>query len=166
MVQVTKAALIDAIRNSFESTLPDEIFAVLKTFDGKPVTNRIVTALSAAIADHDFSLTLRCGWTDLSWSGASKGGMILVLSEKSVQFDAAAFLKENVSHFEGRVERNKKRTEMLADEAWLLETVNAFNEYILARTVAYTKIAGLFAGGNPLESTLRDAFLADKELPL
>lgn len=121
--------IVDAIVNSMESDFPDKIRDILARFDGKNVTTRIQEAFRKELPEIEARILRHYGWTELQWLQPDKErrSMMLVRSEASVPFSLAWFVKENPAYFEGRVERNKKRSALLENRDWLRSVAEAFN---------------------------------------
>ena len=138
----TANAIRDLIASGLEdTTLADRVLAILKAFDGKPITKRLATAVQKALPERTVHYSTIGSMVHLEIWGAgtehkNRSSFLLGYTDTS-RFGPASTLnahnyeiEHNARYYSAARERNAKRRALMADETWCLKvalTINALN---------------------------------------
>lgn len=133
----TANSLCALIQSRWESDLPEKVMDVLRQFDGKNITTRLLDKMPEG--KQNWYLIRHYGWTSLGNNayrqGDYKNGMEIMLarSEASVPLDCAWVEKENAAYYSARKSRNHARMEAMNSLDELEAVAQAMNECEAAR---------------------------------
>lgn len=165
---VTREQIENLIREQFDREQNDYIWFnkcldVIKTFEGKPISKRIETALKKAFPDVSFSYDILAGMYRIFVWGKPTGheydnrmtfyiGHIPFGSGDNTVLVNEAKIRESCAAFDrAAIERNNHRTDLLKNDAMLDEIVSALNAFNNAKE----RLDTIFAYDNHIEDEYR-----------
>lgn len=148
--------------NSYENPEPAAtILNYLKTQDGKPITQRHITALQKLLPDYEIDLS-RGHDTNIGWYGPAVNGirpqrerLYLHSNPKGYVIDAADIEDRNGRHFGPLHERNRKRDELARNSHKLRQAAQAIHDYLRAKSAYGDAIQEI----SPISYLVDDKFL-------
>ncbi len=118
-----------------DNTIPVKIVQGLEKFDGKNLTNRVINHLvdtCPELRDINLRIVKKFSWTEIAWD--SDNSLTVAYQTKNVAISCVYILGHNARYFSALDERNKKRLEILSDEAKLQKLLNVIQNYMKAKT--------------------------------
>jgi hypothetical protein len=158
-VKVTVETVRSILTTRMESEVVDEILAILKTMDGKPLTKRILPKLPGD--EERWCITQSAGMTSLEeksyrrTSGNTGVSLLMAYATANVVIDAKFVEERNPAWFEGRRERNAERRRALEMPAVLALAESLLNDVIRARAAlaaAEARLSALTSYKEPLSA--------------
>ncbi len=138
-VKTYSASDVQAIvEKNIESDLPDQVLAVLKQFDGKQLTKRILPKLPGGEdvwrIDQIANMTSLVTREYINTRGNAGTSLLIAYATKNVTIDCEKIEGQfNPSYFEGRRERNAERALVLKNEGPCIEMAYLLNNACKAR---------------------------------
>jgi hypothetical protein len=120
-----------------EGSMPDEVLAVLKEYDGKPLTKRLLAKLPGGEAV--WRIVHSAGMTNLETliyirtSGGAGYSILLAHDVKNVVVNVKFIVERNPAYYDARVKRNWTREDVLANRELLTKMADTMNAVLRAR---------------------------------
>jgi hypothetical protein len=120
-VKITSDTVRHVLEASLESDEPDEILRILKEYEGRLLTVRILGKLPGGPERwrlfHHIGMTHLETWEYRQSQGNRGMHFLLAYTEKSVIVDTKFLVEQNPAYYVGRIKRNAERKAMLANLA-------------------------------------------------